>query len=409
MTVTQNLWLGNEPLGLGGIVQVKVTRPRTEELLDLFRGTVSSAFQPDVLVRALPPDEKQIVEILKAYNRKPRLLILDEATASLDNRQVTRLFELVREWKSQGMAVVFVSHRMYEIFNVADRATVLRSGRTVGTSDIRDVTERDLVELMIEGGVVAEVAGSRVNAPPGPVRLKVQDLETRSLHGVSLELGQGEILGMGGLRGQGQSDVLRAIFGAIPFKGKITLDGEQAHFSHPHEAMRKGIALVPGDRGTEGLLYIRSILENMQLPSWQRYGLPLQMRQAWADAANVGRQLNLVMASLREPVSSLSGGNAQKVVLGKWLMRNPQVLLLDDPTKGIDVGAKAEFYQLLNRLQEQGVSILFYSSDDDELLGLCNRVLVLHDGRIQADLVGTDLNRTELVAASLGTRQEEAR
>ena len=169
--------------------------------------------------------------------------------------------------------------------------------------------------------------------------------------------------------------------------------------------MKSGFALVPGDRAREGLLYIRSILENLLLPSWRRYGFPLKINKSKKDASETGERLNLVMAGLQEPVSSLSGGNAQKVVIGKWLMRDPQVLLLDDPTKGVDVGTKREFYTLLNKLCSEGKTILFYSSDDEELIGLCDRVLVLHDGAIRTELEGESLTKENLIAASLGISQ----
>ena len=236
-----------------------------------------------------------------------------------------------------------------------------------------------------------------------PTRVRVENLHTSVVQGVSFELHDGELLGLGGLRGQGQNDILLALFGALPFTGNTTLSDRQVHFTHPRQAMRAGVAYVPGDRGSEGLLPIRSILENLQLPSWQRYGVPLQLQKARQDATMMARQLNIVMSSLNSPVSSLSGGNAQKVVLGKWLLRNPQVLLLDDPTKGVDVKAKEDFYKILSELKDIGAAILFYSSDDEELLGLCDRGLVLHDGQLQAELTGARLTRSDLVAASMGT------
>jgi ribose transport system ATP-binding protein len=185
----------------------------------------------------------------------------------------------------------------------------------------------------------------------------------------------------------------------------VKLFGNEVRFTHPREAMKRGLALVPGDRAKEGLLYIRSILDNLLLPSWKQYGLPLKVGRAKMDATQAGESLNLKMAGLQEPVSSLSGGNAQKVVIGKWLMRKPQVLLLDDPTKGVDVGTKAEFYALLTRLCEEGKTILFYSSDDEELVGLCDRVLVLHDGIIRAELAEQTLTKEGLIAASLGVSE----
>jgi len=204
------------------------------------------------------------------------------------------------------------------------------------------------------------------------------------------------------LRGQGQRDLLLSLFGDIPYSGLVKLFGSETRLRHPREAMKKGMALVPGDRAKEGLLYIRSILENFQLPSWAKYGFPLRIAKAKKDSSDTGVSLNLKMASLNEPVSSLSGGNAQKVVLGKWLMRKPKLLLLDDPTKGVDVGTKAEIYALLTQLCSEGKTILFYSSDDEELVGLCDRVLVLHDGVIRSELTGASLTKENLIAASLG-------
>ncbi len=408
MTVAENIWLAHELMAGRSLLRKRDMRSRTQFLLDLFTGTVSSSLRPDARVTTLSSDEKQIVEILKALSLQPRMMILDEATASLDSRQVHRLFQLIENWKAQDMAIVFVSHRMDEIFHIADRAAVLRSGKTVATTAIRETNEQKLVSLMIDSAEVARQVKQKETISEAPVRLAVNSMQTQVLHDISFTLHDGELLGLGGLRGQGQSDLLLALFGAVPFKGTITLSGQQVHFTHPRQAMQARMAFVPGDRGSEGLLPIRSILENLQLPSWRRYGSFLQIGKARKDATTVADKLHLVMGSLDAPVNSLSGGNAQKVVLGKWLLRNPAVLLLDDPTKGIDVGAKKEFYSLLAELREAGTAILIYSSDDEELLGLCERVLVLHDGRVQAELVGNTLTRADLVAASMGAgRQNE--
>lgn len=403
MTVAENIWLAHEPLMFGQRIDRRAVREGTQALLDLFAGTYAASLHPDAPVYRLPPDERQLVEILKALSQQPRLMILDEATASLDSQQVSRLFELIVQWKQADMAVIFVSHRMDEIFRVADRATVLRNGRTVGDVPIADTTERELVDLMIEGAADPE----KIDRPPTdlsqPLRLEVHNLRTPALHGIDFTLRDGELLGLGGLQGQGQADLLLALFGAIPYSGSVKLGGEAVHFSHPRQAMRADVAFVPGDRGSEGLLMIRSILENLQLPSWQQYGLPLSMTRARADATRTAADLNIVMSSLDAPVSSLSGGNAQKVVIGKWLLRAPKLLLLNDPTKGVDVGAKGEFYRLLATLRQNGTAILFYSSDDEELLGLCDRILVMHDGIISAELAGDTLTRANLVAASMGS------
>jgi ribose transport system ATP-binding protein len=303
------------------------------------------------------------------------------------------------------MAIVFISHRMNEIFLIANTVTVLTNGVTVGTMPIEETNAQEIVNLMIEGGGPSEEAmkSRHVVDPDAPVRLSVNDLWTQRLEGVSLELRDGELLGIGGLQGQGQNELLLALFGATPYAGTVVISGEPAHFTHPRQAMQKGVAFVPGDRTQEGLLLIRSIVENLQLPSWAGYGTPLDIKEARADATGIASDLRLVMSSLDAPVGSLSGGNAQKVVIGKWLLRQPKLLLLNDPTKGVDVGAKSEIYQLLVELRRTNTAILFYSSDDEELLGLCDRILIMHDGRIETELSGDQLTQKNLVAASLGT------
>ncbi len=402
MTVADNIWLTREPLGPFGVVSRKSVFAKTDELLALFAGTFKTDLRPDALVSDLPPDEKQIIEILKAISFDPRILILDESTASLDSRQVQRLFELVVKWKDEGKAIVFISHRMEEIFRIADRYSVLRNGKTVGAGNIKEVTEKDLVKLMIDKDSVFRFSRAAAKTGEGPVCLEVKHLHSVVLRGISFDVHEGELVGIGGLQGQGQRDLLLSLFGDIPFNGDILYNGKPVHFHHPRQAMKSGFALVPGDRAREGLLYIRSILENFQLPSWARYGLPLKIPKAKKDAEKMGASLNLKMAGLLEPVSSLSGGNAQKVVIGKWLLRQPAVLLLDDPTKGVDVGTKAEFYALLTKLCDEGKTILFYSSDDEELIGLCDRVLVLHDGKIHTELTKAALTKENLISASLG-------
>jgi ribose transport system ATP-binding protein len=412
MTVAENIWLTREPRRPGGFLDHKRQYEETERLLALFAGTFKSNLTPDMRVAELPPDEKQIIEILKAISSDPRLLILDEATASLDSRQVQRLFELVTTWKQAGKAIVFVSHRMEEIFQVADRYSVLRNGKTVGEGLIKDATPRSLVDLMVQEAAVANVVQrtrpTAASLQERKVTLEVKDLRAEALHGVSFQLHEGELLGLGGLKGQGQYPLLHALFGDMAYSGSVVVNGAPARFNHPQGAMKRGMALVPGERAREGLLLIRSILDNFQLPSWREYGFPLRMGKARNDATGMGNSLSLKMPGLDAPVSSLSGGNAQKVVIGKWLLRNPHLLMLDDPTKGIDVSAKADFYKLLARLCDEGKSVLLYSSDDEELIGLCDRILVMHDGRIKSELSGESLTRANLIAASLGASEEAA-
>jgi ribose transport system ATP-binding protein len=405
MTVAENIWLTREPLRPGGLVDSKEIKVRTEALLALFEGTFKTAINFDVPVASLPPDEMQIVEILKAICFNPQLIILDEATASLDSRQVQRLFELVSKWKQEGKAIVFISHRMEEIFQIADRYSVLRNGKTVGAGMMKEINEKELVGLMVgSDSVFSYIRTDRQNEKQAEkaVCLSVEDLRTDVLKGIDFTVREGELLGIGGLKGQGQRDLLRSLFGDIPHKGKIILGEKLVSYSHPRHAIKDGIALVPGDRSREGLLSIRSILENLMLPSWGNYGFPLRMKKSRQDGNDVSASLNLKMAGLDEPVSSLSGGNAQKVVIGKWLLKKPKLLLLDDPTKGVDVGTKAEFYKLLQQICSEGTSIIFYSSDDEELIGLCDRILVLLEGKCCSELKGASLTKANLIASCMG-------
>lgn len=407
LTVAQNIWLANEPLQKSGFIDDKTMNQQTLDLLKRFEGTFQESLHPEAFVRDLPPDERQIVEILKAVSRDPKILILDEATASLDTNQVNQLFNIINQLKEQGKGLVFVSHRMDEIFRIADRAVVLRNGKTVGDVVISESSEDEIVFMMV--GLESDLSNGKKLATKSvkdETVLSVQDIDNDKLNGVSFSVKKGELVGLSGLRGQGQSTLLHTLFGNEYYSGNIFIFGKQIDFKHPKDAMNQDIALIPGDRASEGLLLLRSILENFHLPSWRAYAKPfLKINKAREDALEMSEQLNLVMDSLDDPVSSLSGGNAQKVVIGKWLLRSPSLLLLDDPTKGVDVGTKSEFYRLLSQLIEGGTTILFYSSDNQELLDLCPRILVMHDGNISADLEGDQLTEANLISASMGAKQ----
>lgn len=401
LTVSQNIWLTREPMK-GIFVNHREQRQRTQKLLDLFADTVRPSLTPNTLISELSPDERQIVEILKAISTEPHIMILDEATSSLDNRQVERLFSLISKWKKQDKAIIFISHRMAEVFKIADRITVLRNGKTVGDFESKMVKEKELISLMVENTKEhLEKVGETISKQLGETVLRVTDLRTQRLQGVNFEVKKGELLGIAGLQGHGQSDILNSVFGSIHFSGTIHFEGKNYQFKHTSESMEKDFALVPGDRAKEGLLMRSSIFENLLLPSWMKYGFPLNTRKAKKDALTTSQSIKIVMTGLNMPVSSLSGGNAQKVVIGKWLQRKPRILLLNDPTKGVDVGTKKEFYDLLKELCNTGISILFYSSDDEELVGLCDRVLVIRDGKIRTELPKSKLTLSSLITASV--------
>jgi ribose transport system ATP-binding protein len=393
--VEDNLWLGHEH---------DKSKTKTASLLEKLRGVVGEQFAASVLVSSLSPSERQLVEFLKALSLSPELLILDEATASLDSKQVERVFTVVHELRQQGVGVVIVTHRMAEIERLADEVTVLRNGVVVGRSSLAETTREALVRLI--AGEAGSALGEEKTKPTQtmPVRLSAKLEPSTKLKNIEFSLQQGEILGLGGLQGQGQSELLLTLFGALPMQGTLTLEQQSVRFSHPQNAMQHGVAYVPGDRNREGLLASRSIFENALLSAWGRHNRlwGLDLKNAKNAALEVTERLKLKYGTLEDNITSLSGGNAQKVVIGKWLLCQPRVLLLDDPTKGIDVGAKAEFYHLLSELSQAGISVMFYSSDEDELLSLCNRVLVMLEGRIVKELTNETLTRASLIRASLG-------
>jgi ribose transport system ATP-binding protein len=398
MSVQDNIWLGHE------LPSNKLMCAKTVELLEKISGVVSPTVTPTALVSTLSPDERQLVEFLKALSLEPQILILDESTASLDAKQVDRLFALVNELRSSGLGIVIVTHRMAEIERIADSVTVLRNGTLVACSSLQDTSREQLVSL-ITGEAGSALRQEKNTKAAGAARLEVNLKQVAQIKNVAFTLCAGEILGLGGLQGQGQSELLLALFGALPIEsGEVLQEGKPVRFRHPQEAMQAGLAYVPGDRNREGLLGSRSIFENTLLPAWQThsYFFGLKIPMARAAALEIGKRLKLKFGVLEDQITSLSGGNAQKVVIGKWLLRSPQILLLDDPTKGIDVGAKAEFYYLLSELRAAGISIIFNSSDEDELLSLCDRVLVMLEGGIAAELTGAALTRANLIRTSLG-------
>lgn len=407
LTVAANIGLAFEET-TAGFLKPAAIRQRAAEVLERFRPAFRSHQIPlDTPLHRLPPGEQQIVEICKALARTPEILVLDEATASLYSSQVDVVFSVVRELREDGVLVIFTSHRLAEIFAVCDRATVLQGGEVAGRVELSDTSEQQLVELMVgsRAGAVASI-GETIDehAAARPVLLTVEDLSTSTLEDINLEVRAGEVLGLGGLAGQGQSDLLFALFGASRIRrGTVTLESTPQRLRRPTDAVAAGIALVPGNRGREGLLPVRPILENLTVPSMRgrsRLGA-LSQRREIAAAQHAVDQLSIKIGALADNVDTLSGGNQQKVVVGKWLLAEPRVVLLDDPTKGIDVRAKEELYEVIAGLTERGVAVLLNSSDDEELLALSHRILVFFEGRIVTELGPEERTHDRLVSASM--------
>ena len=347
-----------------------------------------------------------MVEIAKALGQKPQLLILDEATSALTSADVERVYSLLARLKAENVAILYISHRMHEVEALADRASVFRNGRHIETFDKGARTTAEIVQLMIGRDIATQYPPKPSRARPATA-LKVERLgwENR-LEGISLEIGAGEIVGLGGLDGQGQKTLLLALFGVLRgVTGAITVNGRPVRPGSPGQAKSRdiGIALVPEDRKTEGLMLPMSISDNLTIASLGALSFgPFIDSNKEAGAVEAGlKRLRIKIGAKTDSVSTLSGGNQQKVVIAKWLMTEPRIILLNDPTRGIDVGTKQELYRLMRELADQGAAILFYSTDYDELIGCCDRVAIMYDGRIVRELAGEELNETNIVASSL--------
>jgi ribose transport system ATP-binding protein len=409
MTVAENVYLGREPRSAGGLVDRAALREAAGAALAQWRDVLGASVSPDARVADLSADQCQLVEILKVLAAEPRVVIFDEATAALDRNQVAVLFERIRALRAQGRAVIFITHRMDEVFEIADRVTVMRNGMTVLTCASGD-TSRDAVVAAMVGDAIAAHARRRQHAPAEAIALQARGLSAARLEDVSFALRRGEILGLGGLHGQGQSDLLRTLFGALPLRrGTVVMDGRPLVPTGPRAVMRRSIAYVSGDRARFGVMAIRPIFENLviSLLARERRWVVARQRLEAAIAPFIER-LKLKFSSLRAAVSELSGGNQQKVVIGRWLATRPAVLLLDDPTKGIDIQTKEDLYATMDELCSQGVSILLHSSDDEELLAVADRVLVFNAGRVVAELSGEQRTRFALYQAAYAAGQPAA-
>lgn len=413
LSVADNICITRPP-GLAGFIDHRAQRRRAEALL---ARVGCPDIDPRMAVRDLPLSRRQLVELAKALGRAPRLLVMDEATSALTADDVETVYRILRELKRDGTSVLFISHRMHEVDALADTCSVFRSGRHIETFPQGARTEDEIVNLMIG----RDIAHTYPPKPPAPAEeagrpvLEVRDLAwTNRLHGISFSVRQGEILGLGGLDGQGQREVLLALFGALrDVRGTIEVDGAAVSFAGPVQAMaaRRKLALVPEDRKTEGLLLPLPVGDNLSLASLDRLrrGVLTDAVKERGLIAEAIRRLRIKTASADVAVGTLSGGNQQKVVLGKWLATGPDILLLMDPTRGIDVGTKQEIYQLIRQLADAGATILFYSTDYDELIGMCDRVAILYRGRVVKELRGEAITEANIVAASLAMNVDAPR
>jgi len=396
LTVAENVFLGNEPRRtLPFMIDNRAMMNNTAELAEHFHFDI----EPTAVVAGLSTGDCQIAEILKALARKASIIVMDEPTSSLSESEVERLFEIVRRLRNNGLTVIYISHRLEEIVGLADEVTVLRDGRVVLSKPMSELDIGTIVRYMV-GRELTEFFPSR-NVQIGRTLVKVDGLSSGGrIRDVSFEIHTGEIVGMAGLVGAGRTEVARAIFGADKkAAGKLRLDGVPVKISSPAEAIRNGIALLTEDRKRTGLCLGLACSWNITIAALDLLGMSRIIRPSAETkvAEELAEQLKIKWASAEAPAESLSGGNQQKLLLARWLLAESRFLIFDEPTRGIDVGAKKEVYGLLNKLAEQGRAILFISSELGELLGVTDRILVMRRGRLVANLKTTETNQEQIM------------
>ncbi|HYE83413.1 MAG TPA: sugar ABC transporter ATP-binding protein [Clostridia bacterium] len=394
LTVAENIFLGREKSRLGCIKQ-KEMNSAAEEILDRLKIDI----KPDTVLRKLPVSKQQMVEIAKALSSNARILIMDEPTSALTEKEIVELFEIIRHLKSNGCAIVYISHRLEELEQIADRVSIFRDGRHIITKDYKDTGLNEIISYMV-GREIKEKFPTVV-CQRGDKLLEVKNLCSCIINNVSFDLFQGEIIGLAGLIGAGRTELVRTLFGAEAItNGEIYLKGRRLNIKSPMDAIEAGIVLGPEDRKKEGLCTKLSIRENIGLAnldlicSWA--GL-VDSRKENSLAERAIEMLKIKTPSPEQTVNNLSGGNQQKIVVGKWLVRSAEVVIFDEPTRGIDVAAKVEIYNIMNDLKKQGIGVIFVSSEMPEVMCMSDRILVMCNGRITGDLVSREATQDEIL------------
>ena len=403
MTVLENVMLGKEPKGRFGSMDLKKTREHVEDVackdhitvdLDKYAGDLSSA-------------EAKIAEILRACTNDMKFLVLDEPTAALDDDDVSSLFTLIKKLKARGVGIIYISHRLEEIFEICDKASVLKDGKYVGTWETSEI-DRDFLVTAMVGREITDVfpIRKRDHDDQKPVIFSAKGISDGThFHDISFELKKGEILGIGGMSGHGQREMIRSLFGVVPLSsGSLFIEGEEIRMKSPADAIKYGLAFLSDDRRSEGLAQEQSVARNITYPTLKRYnpfGI-IRKKKERARVSDLIEKLNIKLASQTQNVQNLSGGNQQRVVLAKWLPLNPSIMLFHEPTLGVDVGAKVEIYEILDALVSQGISIIMVTSDMLELLHLSDRICVFYEGEIIAEYRGETATEELIMSAASG-------
>jgi ribose transport system ATP-binding protein len=395
MSVAENIFLGREPKK-GALIDKAKMNADTQELLR----TYNLNFTPETLVVNLTIAQQQMVEIVKAISFNSRILVMDEPTSSISDKEVEFLFKIMRTLTKKGVGIIYISHKMSELWQICDRVTVMRDGQYVGVNVIKEISKDDLIAQMV--GRTLEQYYVRDFLPAGDTVLKVEHLSDGNMvKDVSFELKKGEILGFAGLVGAGRSEAMQAIFGLTKkYSGKIVLNGKEVHFKSAVQALESGMALVPEDRKLDGLYLIQSVKYNSTIEVLGDFikGVYLDAKKENDIAQKYVRMMNTKTPTLEQTIGNLSGGNQQKVMIGRWLATNPSILILDEPTRGVDVGAKAEIYTIMNYLAKQGLSIIMISSELPEIINMSDRVYVMANGKVSGCLNHDEVSQEKIMS-----------
>ncbi|GKW12951.1 ribose import ATP-binding protein RbsA [Pectobacterium carotovorum subsp. carotovorum] len=400
LTIAENIFLGREFTNRFGRIDWNKMYAEADKLLK----RLNLRYDSRRMVGDLSIGDQQMVEIAKVLSFESKVIIMDEPTDALTDTETASLFSVIKELQSQGCGIVYISHRLKEIFEICDDITVFRDGQFIGECPVSDLQEDTLIEMMV--GRKLEDQYPRSNKAPGKVRLKVQNLSGPGVDSVSFTVRKGEILGVAGLMGAGRTELMKILYGALPRTGgNVTLDGRDVVTRKPQDGLANGIVYISEDRKRDGLVLGMSVKENMSLTALRYFshaGGRLKHAEEQLAVADFIRLFNVKTPSMTQPIGLLSGGNQQKVAIARGLMTRPNVLILDEPTRGVDVGAKKEIYQLINQFKEEGLSIILVSSEMPEVLGMSDRIIVMHEGRLSGDFPIEQATQEALMAAAVG-------
>lgn len=404
LTVAENIFVNNEPKK-GGLVDWKEMNSRAEALLKRLNVDI----EPTRIVGGLSTAQKQLIEIARALANDIRILVMDEPTSALSDTEVDALLKLVKELAKEGISVIYISHKLDELYTVATRVQIMRDGKRVGVRMLAQTPQEELVRLMV-GREIRDMY-PKVEIPRGETVLEVQNLTNQKIHDISFEVHAGEILGIFGLMGAGRTELCKAIFGAAPVEsGEIRMHGKKVKIQTVSDAKKYGLAYLPNDRKAEGLLLQQTIRDNFASALIDRFtvckGLIVDNQAITKNAESWVKKLNVSTPTIYKEAGALSGGNQQKVVVGKWLETNPEVIILNEPTRGIDVGAKVEIYTLMEELCKDGMAVVFVSSEQAELFGVADRIVVLSEGKKTGELTREQFDAEKLMQLAIGGMQE---